>query len=333
MTDSPVYDTLIVGGGPAGLAAALHLAFHQRSVLVLDRGSGPLGYTTTPLWNVPGFVGVRGVALLKQLRAEAHTAGATLTKGNALRVSGELGDFRIETETVTYRARTLLLATGVARHHPRVGGHHAPWLAYAAKGNTYYCPDCEAPEIQGQHVLVIGVDAPDSAAGVALTLSEFAQSVTVLLTGEAGLSESAADRLRERGIPVQMGEIAALEGRRGHLDALTLEDGSRLAPDAFFVVGPKLPRHELAMQLGLELSAKGHIQTGWRGQTNVAGVWAAGDVQPQTQQVSVALGSGNMAAVMIDQTLTRLGLRSPAAQLSAVTPPPSASPRLSSMSL
>ncbi|UQN08898.1 NAD(P)/FAD-dependent oxidoreductase (plasmid) [Deinococcus sp. QL22] len=127
--------------------------------------------------------------------------------------------------------------------------------------------------------------------------------------------------MRERGISVQVGEIAALEGRQGHLNALTLEGGARLTPDAFFVVGPKLPRHELAVQLGLELAAKGHIQTAWHGQTNVAGVWAAGDVPPQTQQVSAALGSGNMAAVMIDQTLTRLGLRTRLAQASAVPLP------------
>jgi pyruvate/2-oxoglutarate dehydrogenase complex dihydrolipoamide dehydrogenase (E3) component len=90
----------------------------------------------------------------------------------------------------------------------------------------------------------------------------------------------------------------------------------RLASQAYFVVGPKEPRSVLAGHLGLKLSAKGHIQTDWRGQTNVPGVWAAGDVQPQTQQVSVALGSGNMAAVMIDQTLTQQGLRS----LGTVTP-------------
>ncbi|MGY2896607.1 NAD(P)/FAD-dependent oxidoreductase [Deinococcus sp. UYEF24] len=313
---TPLHDTIVIGGGPAGLSAALHLAFHQRDVLVLDRGSGPLRYTTTPLWNVPGFVGKRGTEILKALRGEAETAGAAFLKTDVTRISGAAGDFLVETatgqnhETGQYRARTLLLATGVARHHPLVGGQYEPWLPYAAKGNTYYCPDCEAPELLGQDVLVIGVNSPVGAASVALTVSEFAAQVRVLLTGQSELPAPWPERLEGRQIGWQAGEIASLEGKRGHLDALTLESGVRLSPQAYFVVGRKEPRSMLAAQLGLELSAKGHVQTGWRGQTNVPGVWAAGDVQPQTQQVSVALGSGNMAAVMIDQTLTHQGLRS-----------------------
>ena len=198
----------------------------------------------------------------------------------------------------------------MARHHPLVGGRHEPWLPYAAKGNTYYCPDCEAPELLGQEVLVVGVNAAVGAASVALSVSEFASRVQVLLTGQADLPAPWPERLGARRIDWQAGEIASLEGKRGHLDALTLESGVGLSSQAYFVVGPKEPRSQLAEQLGLDLSAKGHIQTGWRGQTNVPGVWAAGDVQPQTQQVSVALGSGNMAAVMIDQFLTHQALRS-----------------------
>ncbi len=97
--------------------------------------------------------------------------------------------------------------------------------------------------------------------------------------------------------------------------ALILEDGTRVEADGFYISSPKVPRSDLAAQLGLQLSVKGHIKTGWRGQTQlegategefVAGVWAAGDVQPQTQQVSIAAGSGNIAAVMIDQYLQKL---------------------------
>lgn len=73
----------------------------------------------------------------------------------------------------------------MARFHPLVGNQIEPWLPYAAKGNTYHCPDGEAPDVLNQDVLVIGVGAPDGAAGVVLGLSEFACQVTVLLTGQA----------------------------------------------------------------------------------------------------------------------------------------------------
>jgi len=308
-----IHDTIVIGGGPAGLSAALHLSFHKRDVLVLDRGSGPLRYTTTPLWNVPGFVGRRGVDILKTMRQETQSAGAQLLKADALSVSGSEGAFTVQTATGPLYARTLLLATGVARHHPLVGGQMEPWLPYAAKGNTYYCPDCEAPEVLNQDVLVISVDTPDGAAGVALGISEFADRVAVLLTGQpemaSQLSTRMQIRLNERGIGVRVGNIAAVSGARGHPNHLVLDSGDQLTHQAYFVIGPKRPRSRLAAQLGLDLSEKGHVKTGWRGQTNVPGVWAAGDVQPQTQQVSIAAGSGNMAAVMIDQRLTHLNLR------------------------
>jgi thioredoxin reductase len=121
---------------------------------------------------------------------------------------------------------------------------------------------------------------------------------------------------------VIVGQIASVDGGKGKVNAVVLEDGFQVAADGYYIASPKHPRHDLANQLGLELAVTGHIKTGWRGQGKLKeaaaddwleGVWAAGDVQPQTQQVSIAAGSGNIAAVMIDQYLfkhepRRLGL-------------------------
>jgi thioredoxin reductase (NADPH) len=310
------YDAVIIGGGPAGLSAALHLAFHERSVLVLDRRTGPLPYTLTPLYNVPGFTGKRGVDILRALEAETKAAGAQLERGNVKSITGGVGDFRVSLEDDReFSAKTLLLATGVARYHPLVNGDYEPWLKFAAKGNTYYCPDCEAPELIGRDIVVIGVNGANSAIAVSQPLLEFASSIRVLLTGGMELKPEWEEKRAALGLEVIRGHIERVEGAKGIVHALHLEDGTRVAADGYYVQSDKLPRNDLARQLNLELGPHGHIKTGWRGQVRVngapedaylPGVWAAGDVQPQTQQISIALGSGNIAAVMMDQFLTKL---------------------------
>ncbi|HYG65548.1 MAG TPA: NAD(P)/FAD-dependent oxidoreductase, partial [Thermoanaerobaculia bacterium] len=118
-----LYDTLIVGGGPAGLTAALHLAWHDRKVLVIDRVSGPLFYTLELLHNVPGMPAVSGAEIQKRLRKQAQEMGAEVVRGNVVHAEGSEGDFRLSGEKgEEWRGKTVLLATGVARHHPLVDG-------------------------------------------------------------------------------------------------------------------------------------------------------------------------------------------------------------------
>ena len=313
------YDTVIIGGGPAGLSAAIHLAFHRHKVMLVDRRTGPLPYTLTALYNVPGFGIQRGVDIIKQLEMQAKSSGATLERGSVVSLSGSIGAFRVKlADGREYGAKTLLLATGVARHHPLVNGDYQPWLKYAAKGNTYYCPDCESPELLGRDIVVIGVGGASGAISVSRPLLEFASRVRVLLTGGTELSPEWERTRAELGLEVMRGRIADIEGSKGIVRALLLEDGARVSADGYYVDSPKLPRNELATQLGLELSPHGHIKTGWRGQVKVTGssdgewlpgVWAAGDVQPQTQQISIALGAGNIAGVMIDQHLQKIAPR------------------------
>lgn len=311
-----MFDTIIVGGGPAGLSAALHLAFHKRSVLVIDRRTGPLFYTLTELWNVPGFVAQTGVQIQKTMKLEAQKAGAKIVKGSVSQISGRAGQFMLETEKgERFETKTVLLATGVARYHPLIAGEFEPFLKYAAKGNTFYCPDCESPELLGKDIVVIGVAGANSAVSEAAPLAEFAKSVRLLLTGDTEFKPEFEAKRQELNLEAIEGQIASVDGAKGIVRALILEDGTRVEADGFYISSPKLPRIDLAQQLGLQLAPKGHIKTAWRGQVQLegaadgeflAGVWAAGDVQPQTQQVSIAAGSGNIAAVMIDQYLQKL---------------------------
>lgn len=304
------YDTLIVGGGPAGLSAALHLAWHKRKVLVFDRRTGPLFFTLTKLENVPGMPAQSGVQIMKTLHSQAETMGAEIMRANVSKVSGEVGDFSLETDKgETFRGKTLLLATGVARYHPTVEGEYQQCLRYAGKCNMYYCPDCEAPEIDGKNTLIVAVGSAAGAVGTAKHLYEHSSKLTVLLSGNPAdgnptLREQDKTWLKERHIEVITGAIADFEGKKGCLDAIILDDGTRLEYEAYFVSSPKIPRTDLAEQLGIPIVKSGHAEPKTqRGSTEVEGVWIAGDLRPMTQQVSIALGTGNIAAVHIDQYL------------------------------
>lgn len=301
-----IYDCLIVGGGPAGLSAALHLAWHNKKVLVFDRRSGPLFYTLTKLENVPGMPSISGVQIMKTLKTQAEDIGAEYLRANIVKASGELGQFVLETDKgETFTGKTILLATGVARYHPTINGEYAQCLKYAGKCNMYYCPDCEAPETQDKDTLVIGTGSSGGAIGTAKHLAEHASKLSILLTSDSEISETSQTWLSQESIRVHRSPIASFEGKKGCVDTLTLEDGTTLAHEAYFVSSPKVPRSDLAEQLGVSLreGTKHAEPKSQRGDTNIAGVWVAGDVRPMTQQVSIAFGTGNIAAVHIDQFL------------------------------
>ncbi|MEM7233461.1 MAG: NAD(P)/FAD-dependent oxidoreductase [Planctomycetota bacterium] len=305
---SELYDTIVVGGGPAGLSAALHLAWHNRRVLVIDRKTGPLLFTLEKLYNVPGFPEMSGVQIVRALTKQAKERGAEVVVGNVVRAAGQIGDFQLEgAKGEEWRAKTVLLATGVARFHPLVDGDHTPCFKYAGKGNMFYCPDCEAPEIEGKDTIVIAAASARGGAGMSLGLSRYTDRLRVLLTADAELPDEMTHRLAEKGIGVVEGKIKNLQGEGRELRGLELESGEVLEAEAFFVSSSVTGRTDLAKELGVEIAATGvHAQPkSQRGDTNVPGVWIAGDLRPMTQQVSVALGTGNLAAIMIDQHLRK----------------------------
>ncbi len=303
-----IYDTAIVGGGPAGLSAAIHLAWHNRKVVVIDRKSGPLFFTIEKLYNVPGMPAAKGTEIQKQLKGQAEELGVELVNSDIVSASGKEGNFALRSESgSSWTCKTVLLATGVARYHPTVDGDYRPCFKYAGKGNMYYCPDCEAPEIQDKDTIVIGTGPADWAAGMAVGLSRYTDRLRVLLTADQYVSEKRQKQLHEKRINVVSGEIKQLLGKRGILSSLILDSGVELAAEAFFVSSPAHGRTDLAQQLGVEMAPTGnHAKPqSQRGDTNVPGVWIAGDLRPMTQQVSVAIGTGNIAALMIDQHLRR----------------------------
>ncbi|TFG31250.1 NAD(P)/FAD-dependent oxidoreductase [Candidatus Thorarchaeota archaeon] len=309
-----IYDAIIIGGGPAGVSAALHLAYHERSVLVLDRGTSPMHFHTNSILNFSGSVYHEGRSLLRNIQGEARAAGAEFRAADVVEISGRYPQFKLRTsrsyrteDNNEYYTKTLLLATGTSRKHPKVNGQWRGWLPVANVGNgAFYCPDCEAPLCRNKEVLIVNAGTVGSALHVANTLSRFTDKIKILMTEDAYVPFENQDLTKLDNSPFEwtQGKIKSITfPRPGVVQSVTLEDGRKLKSNVFFVAFVDVARSELAQQIGINIDAKGNILTDHRGKTNIEGVWAAGDVRPITQQVAMAVGTGNYAALMMNQFL------------------------------
>ncbi|MHA1906954.1 MAG: NAD(P)/FAD-dependent oxidoreductase [Candidatus Thorarchaeota archaeon] len=315
VTLSKIYDTIVIGGGPAGCAAALHLAYHERSVLVLDRGTSPMHFHTNSIMNFPSSATyTEGRTLIRQMQGVAKSAGAIFKEADVVEVSGAYPEFEIRTapsyrsnDESVYRAKTLIFATGTSRKHPKVDGMWRKWLPVANVGNgAYYCPDCEAPLCKDKDVVVVNSGTVGSALHIANCLTRFTDKIRILMTEDAyrSIEDQDLSKLDDSGYEWMRGKIKEIDFPvPGKVQKITLDSGEVLRTEVFFVAFIAEPRSELAQSLKVDVDNRGNILTDHRGKTNIEGVWAAGDCRPITQQVAMATGTGNYAALMVNQFL------------------------------
>ncbi len=289
-------DVAVIGGGPAGLSAAGWLGRYRRSTVVFDTGE----YRNRWVEQVHAFLSrTTPAALLEQARAD-------LDKYDSVQMSGvkvlsarrcESGLFELDTDQGGLGARRVILATGVKDVFPDLPGFFEHYGA-----DVFHCPTCDGYEARGRDVAAIGWGA--HVTGFALGLLDWARSVTVFTDGRS-FEGGDADRklLGEYGISLVEQPVTELLGGRGQLCGLRLGDGSQCACQiAFFSIAHK-PRTGLAEQLGCELTEHGYVHVDHNGATSVPGVFAAGDLTPGQQLVSVAAANGATAAVTVAESL------------------------------
>ncbi|MFX1319381.1 MAG: NAD(P)/FAD-dependent oxidoreductase [Promethearchaeota archaeon] len=307
--NSSVYDTVVVGGGPAGIAAAMHLGFHQRRVLIIDRKTTPMQFANTPIHNYPGVKPlVAPTKILQKMRRELREYNVETFFGNVIGITGQTPNFLIDVKSAqetltTVTAKTLVLATGIARKHPKVDGDWKKWLPFAGKNHTsYYCPDCDSPQATGKDVIIVNAGTANSALHVARCIKPFATRIRIFMTEDAyaPYTKDSETILNKSGFEWTHGlikEINILEpGKRQQL--ITADDRT-LECNIFFVAWVAVPRSELAKRMGVDVDTQGNIITDHKGTTNIKGVWAAGDILPITQTVATAVGTGVYAGIMI----------------------------------
>ena len=294
-----VYDAVVVGGGPAGLAAALWLARYRRTVVVLDSGE----YRNRWVDEAHGYLGfdpfspeeLRGRArddLARYPEAEVRAGKA----GRAARNADGTFDVVLE-EGGRLTSKRLVLATGVGDAFPEVDGFFEHYGA-----SVFHCPTCDGYEAKGKDVVVLGWS--DEVTGFALTLNGWAASVCIVTDGRRFEGDDECrHRLAACGIDVLEDEAIAFVGTRGDLQGVHLRGGRTLACHLAFFSIAHIFHAELADQLGCARTDEGCVQVDHEGATTTPGVYAAGDLVPGLHLVQVAAAQGAVAGVACARSL------------------------------
>jgi thioredoxin reductase (NADPH) len=297
------FDAVIIGGGPAGLAAAVNLARALRSVLVCDRPQPGRSDYPQVNHNYLGFPeGVPARELRARGKAQAKRYGAQVCDSEVMAIRRTSDGFTLEgTDGERYRARGVILATGVRDNWARFPGFEA----FIGR-NLHWCIVCDGYEMRGKRVVVAGND--DEAATMAVQLRRFTPDVTLVTNdGALGLRPEAADRLARRELSVVIGRITcgqARAGEPGMLESLRLEDGRELPTEHLFSHQGATPQTALARSLGVALSGGGYINVDTEQRTNESFVYAAGDcTRLLAHQIVTAAHEGATAAQTLNYDL------------------------------
>ena len=293
-------DCLIVGGGPAGLTAALYLARFERRFLLVDAGGSRASWIPTS-HNIPVFAdGISGREILARQREHLARYGKRVVEGAVTALRKEKCGFaaRIEANAGAVRevrARRVLLATGADDVEPVL-----PDLPDAVRqGLVRYCPICDGYEARGKRIAVIGHG--DRGLGEAVFVARtYSRDVTLLTLGQGmALDVGERERVNKHGIKVVYEPVVDLDIEDGRLTRLRTEGGEEHRFEVLYsALGLKL-RAELALALGAEHDGTGALVIDEHNRTTVPGLYAAGGVVRGLDQVVVAMGHGAVAATDI----------------------------------
>jgi thioredoxin reductase (NADPH) len=307
MSDSVTYDAVIIGGGPAGLSAALYTARERMKTLVLDKGSfGGMAAVTETIDNYPGFKdGIGGRALIDEMVGQVERFGAvceSFATVTSIDSSGKEMRVLTEEEGKSYKAKTVLLTTGSTYRKLHVPGEDD----LIGRG-IHFCATCDAPLYKGKQVTVIG--GGNSALQESLFIARFASHIDLFvkdaaLTGSEVLQEAIQ---AEANIAVHYNvETQRIEKPEAH-GPITIQTQTNHAPktfetDGIFVFIGLLPNSHGFDECGID--ARGFIQSDELFQTKTPGVFVAGDVRSgSTWQIGAAVGEGISAALAMRQYL------------------------------
>jgi thioredoxin reductase len=297
-----MYDCVIVGGGPAGLSAALMLGRARRTTLVLDAGE-PRNAASRALHGFLTRDGISPAAFAALARSELERYDTVALRSARVDAVEPIADgFRVQLAGgPAAEARTLVLATGVVDGLPAL-----PGLDQCYGISAHHCPYCDGWEHRDMPLVVHGHG--DTAADYSLRLLRWSGSITLCTNGPAGLGRESAATLARHGIGVREERIRQLDVVGGKLQRVVLEEGEPVEAGALFLcLGHEL-RSDIAAALGVALLESGVADSTRAGATNVDGVYAVGDASRDPQFVVTAAAEGTAAAVAINERLTRAAL-------------------------
>ncbi len=291
-------DCVIIGAGPAGLTAAIYLARYHLSIRLFDSGESRAAWIPCT-HNHAGYPdGIAGTELLRLMREQARKYGAIREEKRVEHLASTGDCFVVGTDSGTYRARSVLLATGVVNKRP--DGTDDIHDEALARGLLRYCPVCDGYEVTDKRIAVLGTS--DHGTAEALFLRGFTRDVTLVCPhGDHDLDAECSASLEEAGIARVAGPCGGYAIEGGQL-AFATANGRMAFDSAYPALGSHI-RSELAAMAGAKLNKEGCIAVDRHMATSVPGLYAAGDVVIGLDQISHAMGQAGVAATAIRNRL------------------------------
>ncbi|THE13624.1 NAD(P)/FAD-dependent oxidoreductase [Bacillus timonensis] len=295
------YDVIIIGGGIAGLQAAIQLGRYKHRIAVIDSNDGRSTICRN-YHNILGWPdGVSGETLRNLGKMHAERYGVSFIQNEVVNIDKNQDTFQLQCRGGdAFLAKRLLLATGVKDNIPAIKN------IYKCLGLTVYvCPDCDGYEVVDKHVIVIG--SGKTGANMALTLSYFTRNITFINHDWSNLDHEVMLKLEEKEITHIQDEVEEilLDEKTSDFKGVRLKSGKIMEGErGFLAFGGNEVRSELATQLGIERLENKHIVVDPRTKmTNIKHVWAAGDIAVHSEQTTIAMGDGMQAAIWIHKSL------------------------------
>ncbi|MEV5028095.1 NAD(P)/FAD-dependent oxidoreductase [Paenibacillus sp. LPE1-1-1.1] len=294
-----LYDCVIVGGGFAGLQAAIQLGRYRHHVAVIDAGEGRSSICKN-YHNLIGFPdGISGAELLASGKSQAKRFGTAFIQAKVIHAERDGEAWKLTTsDNQSFRGKRLLLATGVK---DRLSDFR---MLIPCMGNSVFvCPDCDGYEVSGKPTLVLG--AGNAGARMALTLTHWTSELIYVNHERVLVDDELRVQLEEHGIPCIEQMVRDVILSEEQFKGIVLDDGTVINRSRCFIAfGGNEVRSDLARQLGVELMENKHIRIDPRTKlTSVKHVWAAGDVAGHSEMVTIAMGDGSQAAIWIHKSL------------------------------
>ena len=283
------YDIIIIGGGPAGLTAAIYATRYEMKTLVIAKEMGGQLANAPHVDNYPGVPDISGFELMKKMEDHAKKLGVEIADGEVAEIKN---GFKVITrEGKAYKAKSVIVAAGTERRHLNVPGEKE----FLGKGVSY-CATCDGPLFRDAVVGVVG--GSDSAAKEALLLAEYAKKVYIIyrrgkLRAEPATAKEVADNPKIE--VVYNTNVTKIIGEM-MMTGVELDTGGKMDMEGLFIEIGGVPVSHLAEKLGCELNEKGEIKIDMECKTACSGIFAAGDVTTAWKQAVVAAGYGAVAA-------------------------------------